>query len=78
MALEDRLFTPKDVARELGVSEAWVRDHSLGRRQPPLPVIRLGTKKAILRFRRSDLDQFLALHTRNESASEPTAARKKR
>jgi predicted DNA-binding transcriptional regulator AlpA len=72
------LLTPKDVAQELGVSEAWIRDHSSGRRQPALPVVRLGAKKALLRFRRSDLEQFLALHTRNEATGEPTVARKKR
>lgn len=59
------LLTAKDVARELSVSEAWVRDHVTGRRSPALPVIRLGERKAVLRFRRADIDRFLQLHTRN-------------
>jgi predicted DNA-binding transcriptional regulator AlpA len=59
------LLTAKDVARQLCVSEAWVRDHALGRRLPTLPAIRLGQGKCILRFRRADIDSFLALHTRN-------------
>jgi hypothetical protein len=59
------LLTAKDVARELCVSEAWVRDHVTGRREPPLPVIRLGDRKAVLRFRRADVDRFLELHTHN-------------
>ena len=57
------LLTARDVARELWVSVAWVRDHAIGRRQPVLPAIRMG---AILRFRRSDIDTFLQLHTRNQ------------
>ena len=61
----NRLLTTKDVARELCVSEAWVRDHVTGRREPPLPVIRLGDRKAVLRFRRADIDRFLELHTHN-------------
>ena len=59
------LLTAKDVARELCVSQAWVRDHALGRRLPTLPAIRLGQGKCILRFRRGDIDSFLSLHTRN-------------
>jgi predicted DNA-binding transcriptional regulator AlpA len=59
------LLTAKDVARELCVSQAWVRDHVTGRRSPALPVIRLGDRKAVLRFRRADIDRFLELHTRN-------------
>ena len=61
----NRLLTAKDVARELCVSEAWVRDHVTGRREPPLPVIRLGDRKAVLRFRRADIERFLELHTHN-------------
>ena len=52
-------------ARELCVSEAWVRDHVTGRRSPALPVVRLGGRKAVLRFRRADIDRFLELHTHN-------------
>jgi len=59
------LLTAKDLALELGVSQAWVRDHCTGRRSPALPVIRLGDRKAVLRFRRVDIENFLRLHTRN-------------
>ena len=59
------LLTAKDVARELCVSESWVRDHVNGRRAPALPVIRLGGRKAVLRFRRADIENFLRLHTHN-------------
>jgi hypothetical protein len=58
----NQLLTAQQVARELSVSAAWVRDHAIGRRQPALPAIRMG---GILRFRRSDIEQFLRLHTRN-------------
>ncbi len=37
----DPLWTPEQVARRLNVSPDWVRDHS-SRKQPRLPVIRLG------------------------------------
>jgi predicted DNA-binding transcriptional regulator AlpA len=60
-----RLLTAKEVARELCVSEAWVRDHVTGRREPPLPVIRLGDREAVLRFRRADIERLLELHTHN-------------
>jgi|HubBroStandDraft_4_1064222.scaffolds.fasta_scaffold01361_11 predicted DNA-binding transcriptional regulator AlpA len=61
------LLTAKDVAAELSVSEAWVRDHATGRRLPALPVVRLGGRKAVLRFRREDLDRFLQFHSRNSN-----------
>jgi hypothetical protein len=57
------LLTSQDVACEFCVSVSWVRDHAIGRRQPALPAIRMG---GILRFRRSDIDTFLKLHTRNQ------------
>jgi hypothetical protein len=57
------LLTALDVASELCVSVSWVRDHAIGRRQPALPAIRMG---GILRFRRTDIDTFLELHTRNQ------------
>ena len=57
------LLTSQDVACELCVSVSWVRDHAIGRRQPALPAIRMG---GILRFRRTDIDTFLQLHTRNQ------------
>jgi hypothetical protein len=37
LTCEHELLTPKRVARELAVSEAWVRDHTSGRRHPTSP-----------------------------------------
>jgi helix-turn-helix protein len=52
------LMTLDDVAKLLGVSKAWVRDHST-RRQPRLSVVRLGGKRAVLRFRPDDVESFI-------------------
>jgi hypothetical protein len=60
-----QLLTPKDVARELAVSEAWVRDHTSGRRKPYLPHVRLGDRRNQVRVRRNQLDKFLEDYTRN-------------
>jgi hypothetical protein len=60
------LLTAQDLACELCVSVSWVRDHAIGRRLPALPAIRMG---GILRFRRSDIDTFLELHTRNQAVT---------
>jgi predicted DNA-binding transcriptional regulator AlpA len=46
-----RLLDAQEVAALLNVSASWVRDHST-RRQPRLPVVRLGS---LLRYRREDL-----------------------
>ena len=54
----ESLLTLDQVATVLGVSKAWVRDHAT-RRQPRLPVIRLGGKRAVLRFRPADLEAFI-------------------
>jgi len=45
----------------LSVSKAWVRDHAT-RRNPRIPVVRLGGKRAVLRFRAQDIEQFIAQH----------------
>jgi predicted DNA-binding transcriptional regulator AlpA len=37
-----RLLTVADICRRLGVSRAWVIEHSNGRRRPVLPSIKLG------------------------------------
>jgi hypothetical protein len=55
------LLTPEHVARRLNVSVDWVHDHSR-RRTPRLPVIRLGGgpgRKGLLRYRASDIEQFI-------------------
>ena len=56
-----RLLTLDDVAHQFGVSKAWVRDHAT-RRNPRIPVVRLGGKRAILRFRPQDVDAFITAH----------------
>ena len=55
------LLSLDDVAALLKVSRAWVRDHAT-RRNPRIPVVRLGGKRALLRFRREDVDQFISVH----------------
>ena len=65
-----RLLTPKQLAEELSVSQAWIRDHVSGRRRPFLPHIRLGGDRAQLRFRREDITEFLKMHTRNDNDAE--------
>jgi len=53
------LLTLEDVAKMLGVSRAWVRDHAT-RRSPRLPVVRLGGRRAVLRFRVEDIQHFIS------------------
>jgi predicted DNA-binding transcriptional regulator AlpA len=56
-----RLLSLCEVAARLGVSRAWVRDHAT-RRNPRIPVVRLGGKRAILRFRPQDIENFINAH----------------
>jgi hypothetical protein len=56
-----KLMSLDEVAVMLGVSRAWVRDHAT-RRNPRIPVVRLGGKRAILRFRPADLETFIERH----------------
>ena len=58
---EKQLRTLEEVAQQLGVSKAWVRDHAT-RRSPKIPVVRLGGKRALLRFRPQDVEQFITEH----------------
>jgi excisionase family DNA binding protein len=53
---EEGLLTASQVAKLLNVSEGWVRDHAT-RKHPHLPTVKLGK---LLRFRRQDLEQFIA------------------
>ena len=58
----DPLWTPEQVAQRLNVSPDWVRDHS-SRKQPRLPVIRLGGgsgRAGLLRYRASEIEKFIA------------------
>jgi len=57
----DPLWTPEQVAQRLNVSPDWVRDHS-SRKEPRLPVIRLGGgpgKAGLLRYRPSQIEMFI-------------------
>lgn len=55
------LMSLDDVAEMLQVSKAWVRDHCT-RRSPRIPVVRFGGRRAVLRFRREDVDAFITQH----------------
>jgi hypothetical protein len=58
---QDPLWTPEQVARRLNVSPDWVRDHS-SRKEPRLPVIRLGGgpgRAGLLRYRASQIEKFI-------------------
>jgi hypothetical protein len=50
------LLTVADICRTLGVSRAWVIEHSNGRRRPVLPSIKLGK---VRRFDPLDLKSFI-------------------
>lgn len=52
------LLTLEQVAARLGTSKAWVRDHAT-RRCPRIPVVRLGGRRALLRFRPEDVERFI-------------------
>ena len=50
-----RLLGPGDVAKWLGVSSGWVRDHAT-RKEPRLKAVKVGK---LLRFRPEDVEAFL-------------------
>ena len=55
------LWTPEQVAQRLNVSIDWVRDHS-SRKEPRLPVIRLGGgpgRAGLLRYRADRIEEFV-------------------
>jgi excisionase family DNA binding protein len=56
----ERLLTIDDVARWLGVSKAWVYDHTT-RKKPFLPCVRLGE---MTRFRQSEVEIFIQEHAK--------------
>lgn len=58
-ATVNRLLGPVDVAKWLGVSSGWVRDHAT-RKEPRLPVVKVGK---LLRFRPEDVERFLQVYT---------------
>lgn len=55
MIVEQKLLTPKEVARWLDVSIDWVHNHAT-RKEPRLPVVRIGK---LLRFRNEDVEAFI-------------------
>jgi excisionase family DNA binding protein len=61
----DRLLTINEVAEWLGVSKAWVYDHST-RKKPFLPCVRLGE---ITRFRRAEIESFIQDHARSNGSA---------
>jgi excisionase family DNA binding protein len=54
-----RLLGPSEVAKWLGVSSGWVRDHAT-RKEPRLRAVKVGK---LLRFRPEDVEQFLQTST---------------
>jgi predicted DNA-binding transcriptional regulator AlpA len=59
------LATAVQVAKRLGVSERWVRDHAT-RRSPKLPVVKLGS---LLRFVPADVEAFVAKQRHDHSGT---------
>jgi excisionase family DNA binding protein len=49
------LIGPAEVAKALGVSSAWVRDHAT-RKSPRIPAVKIGK---LLRFRKTDVTDFI-------------------
>jgi predicted DNA-binding transcriptional regulator AlpA len=62
-----KLLTLDEVASQLSVSKAWVRDHAT-RRNPRIPVVRFGGRRAVLRFRAQDIQAFIAQHLVQEES----------
>jgi hypothetical protein len=56
-----QLLGPSDVAKWLGVSAGWVRDHAT-RKDPRIKAIKIGK---LLRFRPEDVEDFLRESTEN-------------
>ena len=54
----ESLLTVAQVAKRLGMSKQWVRDH-IDRRRPKIDVVRWGSA---VRFRPSDIDRFIREH----------------
>jgi excisionase family DNA binding protein len=51
----EQLLGPADVAKWLGVSSGWVRDHAT-RKEPRIRAVKVGK---LLRFRPEDVEEFL-------------------
>jgi protein involved in temperature-dependent protein secretion len=57
----EQLLGPAEVAKWLGVSAGWVRDHAT-RKDPRIKTIKIGK---LLRFRPKDVEDFLRESTEN-------------
>lgn len=54
---DEHLLNARQVADRLGVSERFIRDHTT-RRSPKIRAVKLGK---LIRYRRTDVDEFMAL-----------------
>jgi predicted DNA-binding transcriptional regulator AlpA len=66
----ERLLNSREVAEWLGVSIDWVQSHAT-RRNPRIPAVCLGTGsngRQMLRFRRPDIESFIADHMQGSSS----------
>jgi excisionase family DNA binding protein len=63
----ERLLSPQEVADRMGVSERWVRDHAT-RRSPRIRAVKLGP---LLRFRWSDVEDFLSNQLLEDPSKKP-------
>ena len=54
-ATVEQLLGPAEVAKWLGVSSGWVRDHAT-RKEPRLRAVKVGK---LLRFRPEDIEEFI-------------------
>jgi hypothetical protein len=69
----DDLLNNRELAAWFGVDISWVKNHCT-RTEPILPFIQLGGGRyATRRFRRCDIEEFLALHTVRPSKTRKTA-----
>jgi excisionase family DNA binding protein len=64
MDAPEKLLSPREVADWLGVSISWVREHTT-RYHPIIPHIRMGRA---VRFRREDIERFLAILAEKSTA----------
>ncbi len=69
-AVVNRLLSVSEVARWLGVSPAWVRDHASGRRRPILPSVKLGK---LMRFRPTEVERFIETCSRSQESKKVAA-----
>ena len=66
----ERLLNSREVAEWLGVSIDWVQAHAT-RRNPRIRAVLLGTGpsgRQMLRFRRTDVERFIADHLGDSSS----------